>query len=288
MLRGVDRLRRDVAERLPLGPGGIVRGAEPIAFDSPTTPRAALVLHGFGDAPDSVLGLAAHLNARGWTVRAPLLPGHGRTLDEFARSGADAWLGAARDAYLALRARHEHVALVGQSMGGALGLILATEATTPPPASLVLLAPYVAMPRAVRTLAALHPVVSLAAPWLRTRSDASILDPEARAASLGYGVAAPRLLRELARVVDRAVAVLPKVAVRTRVVVSSRDNRVPPAAARAAFARLGAAEKDLVWLDGSGHVISVDYERERVYSLVSEWISGAPNGADDTAPSVRR
>ena len=36
------------------------------------------------------------MHAAGWSVYAPLLPGHGRSLRAFAASGADEWIGAAR------------------------------------------------------------------------------------------------------------------------------------------------------------------------------------------------
>jgi carboxylesterase len=107
---------------------------------------------------------------------------------------------------------------------------------------------------------------------LRSRGEASILDPAAAAASRGYGAVTPRLLRELSRIVDRATAALPRVRTPTLAIHSRRDNRVPVAAAEAAFARLGAREKEIVWLDGSAHVITVDYEKERVYDLVADWV----------------
>jgi carboxylesterase len=266
--RGVERLRRHVDERLPRGPDGVVRGAEPIALDADPD-RAALLVHGFGDAPDTLRDLARRLHGAGWTVRVPLLPGHGRTLDAFAASRADAWIAAARDAYAELRARHRRVAVVGLSMGGALSAILAADA---PPTSLVLLAPYVAMPPVARVAGALHPLVGLVAPWVVTRNPRSIHDAAARTASRGYGVTAPHLLRELARVVDRAVAALPRVTAPTRVVQSREDNRISVAAAERAFASLGAATKELVWIDGCGHVITVDFAKERVNALVEEWI----------------
>jgi carboxylesterase len=203
-------------------------------------------------------------------VRVPLLPGHGRTLDAFAHSDADAWIGAARAVYDELRARHPRVALVGLSMGGAIATLLAADA---PPPALVLLAPYVAAPRLVRVIGALSPLVERVAPWLRSRGEGSILDPVAAAASRGYGVVAPHLLRELAHVADRAWDALPRITSPTRLVQSRRDNRIAPAVAASAFSRLGAADKDLVWLDRSAHVITVDYEREKVFALVEEWIA---------------
>jgi carboxylesterase len=266
--RGIERLRRDVEERLPRGPDGIVLGAEPIALDGDPD-RAALLVHGFGDAPDTLAGLARRLHAGGWTVRVPLLPGHGRTLDAFAASRADDWLAAARDAYDALRARHRRVAIVGLSMGGALSAILAAER---PPTSLVLLAPYVVVPRLERVAGLLHPLFALVAPWVVTRNPRSIHDAAARAASRGYGVTAPHLLRELTRVVDRAAAALPRITAPTRVVHSRADNRIPAAAAARAFATLGAPCKDLQWVDGCGHVITVDFAKERVFDLAQSWI----------------
>jgi esterase/lipase len=53
---------------------------------------------------------------------------------------------------------------------------------------------------------------------------------------------------------------------------SREDNRIAPADAQRAFDRLGAKEKRLVWTSGAGHVITVDYGRERVFELLAEWL----------------
>jgi len=272
------RLRADVAARLALGPDGVVLGAEPLSLDG-AADQAVLVVHGFGDAPDSVRALAEHVHRAGWTVRVPLLPGHGRTLDAFAAATADDWRATVRDALAALRARHPFVAVVGVSMGGALAVdVIADASPAERPDALVLLAPYLVVPRAIRAAAAAHPLVALVAPWIESRNPRSIRDPAARVASRGYGVVAPRVLRHLVTAVDRARRALPRVSVPTFVVVSRLDNRVAPAAAEAAIARLGATEKAIAWLDRSGHVITVDYERERVFALVSDWLARRVSG----------
>jgi esterase/lipase len=56
------------------------------------------------------------------------------------------------------------------------------------------------------------------------------------------------------------------------VIQSRDDNRISRKNAAAAFARLGSAEKELVWTDGAGHVICVDFGREGVFELTASWL----------------
>jgi alpha-beta hydrolase superfamily lysophospholipase len=98
----IRRLERDCLARRPIGPDGIILGGG--AFELPASGECAvLLLHGAGDTPQTLRYLADVLHARGYAVRAPLLPGHGRTLRDFAGVAADAWLDAVRAEYRALR-----------------------------------------------------------------------------------------------------------------------------------------------------------------------------------------
>jgi esterase/lipase len=36
---------------------------------------------------------------------------------------------------------------------------------------------------------------------------------------------------------------------------------------------IGAADKKLVWTTGAGHIITVDYGRERVFNEVERWLT---------------
>jgi len=62
------------------------------------------------------------------------------------------------------------------------------------------------------------------------------------------------------------------VAAPTLVIHSRNDPRVTIADAEAAFARLGSEEKALEWVERSGHVISVDFDRELVAQRVIDWL----------------
>src|SRR5258705_6699655 len=127
--------------------GAIRKGAETIDLQEESS-RGVLLLHGFGDTPQTLSVLARRLHKAGYSVFAPLLPGHGRTMDAFTRSRADEWIDSARRSLLEMRGRHDSVSVVGLSMGGAIAVILAAEITDI--SSLVLIAPYLGMPRTLR------------------------------------------------------------------------------------------------------------------------------------------
>ncbi len=264
------RIERAVAERLPTGVDGIIPGAEAITLGPPRGRDAVLLLHGFGDTPRTLEYAAALLHERGYSVHVPLLPGHGRTLRAFADSRAEQWTSAARSALASMRERYERVSLVGLSMGGALATLLADGDAGLP--ALVLVAPYLDAPPLVRRLARWHRAVAIGAPYLSGSNPRSIHDDAERARSLAYGAMTPRLLAELTRLADRARAALPRVVSPTLIVQSREDTRVAPRIAERAFALLGAREKRLVWMEGCGHIITVDRRRDEVLAHMAEWL----------------
>jgi carboxylesterase len=262
--------RETVAARLTLRADGIVAGAAPIDLQGDSA-HAVLLLHGFGDTPQTLEYLAHSLHAQGWNVRVPLLPGHGRTLDEFAASRATDWIAFARAELDSLKSRYETVSIVGLSMGGSLATILAAEVPDVP--ALVLLAPYLSMPTRLRRAARLHHVVGAVVPYLRGGGERSIRDPAEVSRNLAYGFTTPRLVFELARVVKRARLAAPRVSAPTLVVQSRQDNRIPADAAQRAFALFTTNERRMLWTEGNGHIISVDYGRQAVFAAVTDWLT---------------
>jgi carboxylesterase len=279
------RARRAVASRLTTGADGIIAGAAPIDLPS-TGARAALLLHGFGDTPQTLSYLADYIHAHGWAVRAPLLPGHGRTLDEFANSRADEWITFARRELAVLRSRYAAVSIVGLSMGGSLATILAAE--TPDTRGLVLLAPYLSMPARLQRAAVAHHVLGALFPYLQGGGEQSIRDPAEAARNLAYRFTTPRLVFELSRVVNEARRAASQVTAPTLVIQSRQDHRIPPDAAERAFALFTAVDRRLIWTEGNGHIITVDYGRQAVFELVVEWLASSAGSALPAEPTGGR
>jgi esterase/lipase len=166
------------------------------------------------------------------------------------------------------------VGVAGLSMGGAIAAILAAEVRDLP--SLVLIAPYLAMPRRLRWFSRTSPLWSDAVGPIRATTSRSILDPVERAANLAYGTVTGRSLRELSRLVRRARAGLRAMMAPTLLIQSEADHRVSAEDTRRVFAELRMAEKKLILTRDGGHVITVDFGRERVFEEVRAWLGLVP------------
>jgi len=246
----------------------VVPGAKTIDLREGNS-RGILLLHGFGDTPQTLQLLAKELHTGGYDVRAPLLPGHGRTVDSFVKSRHEEWLSFARQELKTMRDGHETVALGGLSMGGALAAILASEHKDVP--ALALLAPYLDMPWAHKAAAAFY--------WAwgadrarKSNSPGSIRDPAERPKNVGYGHYSARLLHELAIIGKTARRALSRIESPTLIVQSRTDPRIRSGVAESALASVGSREKKLVWIEGAGHIITVDYGREQVFQEVRDWM----------------
>lgn len=255
--------------RRPLGASGVVLGAEEITYARTGAP-GVLLLHGGGDTPQVLGGLATHLRDAGFSVRVPLLSAHGRRLAELCAASANSWYREVEQEWRAMERQHPTVGVVGLSMGGALAVRLAAEQQRIP--ALVLLAPYLAMPDAIRRLAASADLWGWLLPYFPSLGTRSIHDPEAAKHGLGHGIHTPASLRALFDVATAGYEALPRVHAPTLVIQSREDNRISIATAESAFERLGSTRKQFVWVEGAGHVITVDYGHERVFQLTTEWL----------------
>jgi carboxylesterase len=263
------RTERAYTSRFTVTSGGVVAGAESFTLTG-TNGRGLLLLHGSGDSPQTLRYLAQRLNAAGYTVYAPLLPGHGRTPRDFTQVSATAYLAAAREALDQLRGRTAWIGVGGLSMGGGIAAQLAAE--SPDVRTLLLLAPYLTPSAAVRWAARTSAVWGLVQPYLGARGETSVHDTAARNASYAYGVFPPNALRALVETARLGRDSLSRVTVPTLVINSEQDNRIPAALAAGATSTLrGPAERH--WVAGCGHVITVDYCKGKVVELVLAFLA---------------
>jgi carboxylesterase len=237
-------------------------------FDLPGRgPAAALCLHGLTGTPYEVRPLGEALALAGVRALGPALPGHNETPQRLARVSHREWLDAARAALHDLRNRHEHVFVVGVSMGGLLSLALAAEE---PVDAMVVVGTPLRFSRAVSTLV---PLARPFVPFLRKRVGSDIRDPDARARHPSYDVmplASVNELMRLQRLVRKGLA-----SVRAPILVAhgAHDRTAAPADAQAIHAGVASKERALLVLESSAHVATVDYDAVRLARATAEFLS---------------
>lgn len=102
-------------------------GAEPYSMGPIDAQVACLLVHGFTGSPYHMRPFAERLSAQGVYVDAPLLPGHGTSVEDMTRTSFPDWVAGAEAAYLGLAARHRRSFVLGFSMGGLIALMLAAR-----------------------------------------------------------------------------------------------------------------------------------------------------------------
>ncbi len=104
-------------------------GAEPWSADRDQSgePIGVCLVHGFTGSPASMVPWGRALAAQGWSVRVPRLPGHGTRWQDMNITRWTDWYAEVARSIDELRAAHDHVFVMGLSMGGALTLRAAEE-----------------------------------------------------------------------------------------------------------------------------------------------------------------
>ncbi|MBU0491959.1 MAG: alpha/beta fold hydrolase [Chloroflexi bacterium] len=253
------------------------------SFYFPGGPVGCLLVHGFTGSPPEMRGLGEYLAAQGYTVRGPLLPGHGTSPEDMAITGAADWLGAAEADLHRLQAECDAVFVAGLSMGGVISLILASEYSV---AGVVALStPSHLVDWRVRLLPALRHVMR----WVPSNSvpTTDLTDQAAPGRLCSYPRTPTACVVELNRLIGRMRQALPRVTAPALIIQSTGDRHIPPASGQFIYDHLGSADKVLRVLHNSGHAITVDSEREAVWRAVDDFIRArcpAPKGGDPRLP----
>ncbi len=232
---------------------------DPSPFFLPAGPVGVLLIHGFTGSPPEMRLLGDYVHRRGLTVAAPLLPGHGTTVDDMNRCRWTDWTGAVEAALADLRARCPTVFVGGLSMGSLLALYLA--AYHPDLAGAILYSPAV---KVADWRIHLTPLVRHIIRTQDKSGQSDLSDPQAQQRLWCYDEQPLAAAAELLTLSRRVRRLLPHVTCPVLIVYSVRDREIHPDSARITYERVGSTDKELVTLHHSGHGLTVDSEWEFV------------------------
>lgn len=249
----------------------IIPGAEPFFF--PGGPTGCLLVHGFTGTPKEMRWLGEYLSGRGHTVLGVRLFAHATRQEDMLRARWTDWLADIEDGWHLLTGFCQQIVVIGLSMGGILSLLFASR--RPVSGVAVLSTPH-HLPndpriRFIKPLSLFQPYLSKGPPaWF---------DQAAFQDHISYPSDPTRAFAELRDMLAAMRAGLPDVQAPALLVYSKDDPVVTPEEKhmQLIFEELGSQEKQSLWIEGSGHVITRDAKREQVFEVTGNFVDRLGN-----------
>lgn len=234
--------------------------------------HAVLLLHGLGGGCYELRPIGERLHAQGFSVKSVNYPGHDRPATRMPQSVWQDWYAHIEAAYQELAENHRHVSLIGFSTGCPLALKLAHQY---PVDRLVLLSPFLEIKRQFQI--PLEPFVSPVSHWLQhiPRIRLPIQDAQMRKQAHAIAYMQSFNLRTVCsalELIQEVKLLVPEIQNQTLIIQSPKDSVVDARGAQYLMTHLGSSDKNLHWLKTSNHIISLDVEREEVFSKVLEFL----------------
>ena len=199
--------------------------------------RAVLLLHGFTGNSADVRQLGRYLQKKGYTSYAPQYEGHAAPPEEILKSSPFVWFKDVLDGYDYLVDQgYEEIAVAGLSLGGAFALKLSLN-------------------RDVKG------IITMCAP-MENKTEGSIYE-----GFLEYARNFKKYEGKDQQTIDQEMEQF-----HPTETLREQDTMIDPQSANYIYNHVDSDEKEIKWYQHSGHVITIDKEKEKVFEDVYQFL----------------
>ncbi|MFX1284950.1 MAG: alpha/beta hydrolase [Promethearchaeota archaeon] len=234
-----------------------------------------LLLHGYTGNPYELSLFAEYLINEGFHVVAPLYPGHAKDKFKLARTTKNDWIGAVENALNDIRSKDPtHIFVSGLSMGGLLTLHVGI--TQP---DITAIAPICGPVFLKKRMLVLLPIVKRFMTYFPIIEKVDAQDPAVKADPIfqenmkRYDKTVVSTVIDLLSLMKEAKENLDQIKQPIMIVQAKKDKTVHPSNATYILDHVNteSSKKQILWLENSGHVATLDYDRNLLFSKVSQF-----------------
>ncbi|PAV28620.1 carboxylesterase [Virgibacillus profundi] len=237
---------------------------QPKPFTFEAGPRAVLLLHGFTGHSADVRMLGRFLQKKGYTSHAPIYRGHGLPPEELIKASPDEWWEDVQTAYQHLKELgYEEIAVAGLSLGGVLGLKLAYSKETK--AIITMCSPMFFDNETQLTEG--FQSFSKEYKQLEGKDEETI---QAEVKELMEN--STDVFEHLAAFITEVKNEIDTIYTPALVVQARKDEMINTKSADYIYDNVESDEKEIKWYENSGHVITLDKEKEQLHEDIFQFL----------------
>ena len=226
-----------------------------------------LLVHGFTGAPPSMRPWGEFLHSKGYTVRVPLLPGHGSKAEDLNEVTWQEWPDKVTKELSELQNTCDTIFLFGLSMGGGIVLNVA-ESNNVAIKGIVLVNPWIHLPGITAELA------FLASRFRKMRASVGNDIKRPGITEWGYDATPMRGVYQALKMLRVTRKDLGAINVPLQLFHSVEDHTLPVSNTEIILAEIGSKDKTRIELVNSYHVATLDYDQELIFQNSLTFIEG--------------
>lgn len=245
----------------------IMPGAEPFLYQAGSK-KGCLLIHGYIGSPHAMKFMGEYLWEKGITTLGVRLKGHGTSPRDMQECTYHDWIKSAEEGLNHLKKVCSEIFVAGLSMGGAITLYLAARHPQDISGIIPMCAPAV-IDGWRSGLIPFAPVIKRLAPYVPMVGN-SIKDTSVK--EVNYSWAPTGSLLELLKLIERTKKAIPLITQPALIVASRNDPLVPVASAEYIHDNIASEQKDILKVNNSYHVVTLDCDRNIVFQKSEEFI----------------
>src|SRR3989338_2716885 len=234
-----------------------------------------LLVHGLTSSTQEMDELASYLHSKGHTVLAPLLKGHNTSIKGLSKTSWQDWYSSVKKDFDFLNKNFSKIYVIGLSIGATLSLHLVANNKNNKIKGLVLLAPALFY---ASLLVKFTPILKYFKKYSikdygrhypgRKEAFFDIADEKSLRGRIAYRQVPLASIASALKLIKLAKKEIKLIDIPTLIIHSKKDNTIKPESSQIIYNNLKINHKKIIYIENSGHVISVDFDKKRIFGEI--------------------